>query len=99
VLTIQLGITIGAIYGSAALVQAGPLMVPAAAALPIVVALVITLVGNGHAYPPGRKKPCWRGPETTAGPSSTKTPQPESSNRQFALGFPHLPRKSQLQQQ
>jgi hypothetical protein len=32
VLTIQLGITIGALYGSAALVVAGPLLVPAAAA-------------------------------------------------------------------
>ncbi|MBT8161650.1 MULTISPECIES: MFS transporter [Arthrobacter] len=56
VLTIQLGITIGALYGSAALVLAGPLMVPVAAALPVVVALVITLAGKRHAYPPGRKE-------------------------------------------
>ena len=34
VLTIQLGITIGALYGSAALVVAGPLMAPVAAAVP-----------------------------------------------------------------
>jgi predicted MFS family arabinose efflux permease len=47
VLTIQLGITIGALYGSAALVVAGPLMVPVAAALPVVVALFITLAGRG----------------------------------------------------
>lgn len=39
VLTIQLGITIGAVYASAALVLAGPLMVPVAAALPVVIAL------------------------------------------------------------
>ncbi|WP_087874530.1 MFS transporter [Arthrobacter globiformis] len=59
VLTIQLGITIGALYGSAALVLAGPLMVPVAAALPVVVALVITLAGRRHAYPPGRKERGW----------------------------------------
>ena len=56
VLTIQLGITVGALYGSAALVLAGPLMVPVAAALPVAVALVITLAGKRHAYPPGRKE-------------------------------------------
>ncbi|MDR6558214.1 putative MFS family arabinose efflux permease [Arthrobacter pascens] len=56
VLTIQLGITVGALYGSAALVLAGPLLVPVAAAVPVVVALVITLAGRSHAYPPGRKE-------------------------------------------
>lgn len=56
VLTIQLGITIGALYGSAALVVAGPLMVPVAAAVPVVVALVVTRAGRKHAYPPGRKE-------------------------------------------
>ncbi|MEW1820885.1 MFS transporter [Arthrobacter sp. NPDC080031] len=63
VLTIQLGITIGALYGSAALVLAGPLMVPVAAALPVVVALVITLTGKRHAYPPGRKEAGWSEPK------------------------------------
>lgn len=47
VLTIQVGITIGALYGSAALVLAGPLMVPVAAAVPVAVALVITLRAGG----------------------------------------------------
>lgn len=56
VLTIQLGITVGALYGSAALVLAGPLLVPVAAALPVAVALFITLAGRTHAYPPGRKE-------------------------------------------
>jgi predicted MFS family arabinose efflux permease len=56
VLTIQVGITIGAVYGSPALVIAGPIMVPVAAALPVAVALVITLAGRRHAYPPGRKE-------------------------------------------
>jgi predicted MFS family arabinose efflux permease len=63
VLTIQLGITIGALYGSAALVLAGPLMVPVAAALPVAVALVITLAGRRHAYPPGPKERGWSEPE------------------------------------
>ncbi|MEE2527569.1 MFS transporter [Pseudarthrobacter sp. J75] len=53
VLTIQLGITIGALYGSAALVVAGPLLVPAAAALPVIVALAIAFAGRKAAYPPG----------------------------------------------
>lgn len=62
VLTIQPGITIGALYGSAALVVAGPLLVPAAAALPVVSAMVITYAGRNAAYPPGpresiRKRP------------------------------------------
>lgn len=63
VLTIQLGITVGALYGSAALVLAGPLMVPVAATLPVAVALVITLAGRKHAYPPGRKESGWSEPE------------------------------------
>jgi predicted MFS family arabinose efflux permease len=63
VLTIQLGITVGALYGSAALVLAGPLMVPIAAALPVAVALVITLAGRKYAYPPGRKEAGWSEPE------------------------------------
>ncbi|WP_426998451.1 MFS transporter [Pseudarthrobacter sp. N5] len=56
VLTIQIGITIGAVYGAAALVTAGPLLVPVAAAVPVVAALVITLAGRKHAYPPGPKE-------------------------------------------
>lgn len=50
VLTIQLGITVGGIYRSAALVLASPLMVPVAAALPVAVALVIRLTGKRNAY-------------------------------------------------
>lgn len=53
VLTIQLGITIGALYGSASLVLAGPLLVPAAAAIPVIVSLVIVLAGRKAAYPAG----------------------------------------------
>lgn len=63
VLTIQLGITVGALYGSAALILAGPLMVPVAAALPVAVALIITLAGRKHAYPAGRKERGWEEPE------------------------------------
>jgi predicted MFS family arabinose efflux permease len=72
VLTIQLGITIGAVYGSAALVLAGPLMVPVAAALPVVGALFITLAGRPQAYPAGRKERGWseQGRKETI-PSST----------------------------
>ena len=56
-LTIQLGITVGALYGAAALTTAGQLLVPVAAAVPVVVALVIMVTGRNHAYPPGPKEP------------------------------------------
>ncbi|WP_375134915.1 MFS transporter [Arthrobacter sp. HMWF013] len=56
VLTIQIGIMIGAMFGAAALTFAGPLLVPVAAAIPAVLALVITLTGRRHAYPPGPKE-------------------------------------------
>jgi MFS family permease len=62
VLTIQLGITIGALYGSAALVVAGPLLVPAAAALPVIAALLVTLGGRKAAYPPGPRESVWKSP-------------------------------------
>ncbi|MDJ0319455.1 MFS transporter [Pseudarthrobacter sp. PS3-L1] len=53
VLTIQIGITIGALYGAAALTLVGALLVPVAAAVPVVMALVLTFLGRGHAYPAG----------------------------------------------
>ncbi|MBT2532951.1 MFS transporter [Arthrobacter sp. ISL-48] len=62
VLTIQLGITIGALYGSASLVVAGPMLVPVAAALPVVAALVITVAGRKNAYPPGPREVVWKTP-------------------------------------
>lgn len=62
VLTIQLGITVGALYGSGALVAGGPLLVPVAAAVPVVAALVITLAGKRHAYPPGPREQVWLEP-------------------------------------
>jgi len=79
VLTIQLGITIGALYGSAALVVAGPLLVPAAAALPVIAALLVTFGGRKAAYPPGpsrigvedaaarRGRSCWGLPSSSRG--------------------------------
>lgn len=62
VLTIQVGITIGALYGSAALVTGGALLVPVAAALPVVAALVIALAGKKHAYPAGPRERIWLEP-------------------------------------
>ncbi|MCY1248701.1 hypothetical protein D9M72_621600 [compost metagenome] len=66
VLTIQLGITIGALYGAAALTTAGPLMVPVAAAVPVVAALVIMVTGRRHAYPPGPKEAGYVAPVAAA---------------------------------
>lgn len=63
VVTVQLGITIGALYGSAVLILAGPLLVAVAAAVPVVAALVMTLTGRKHAYPPGRKERGWTPPK------------------------------------
>ncbi len=56
VLTIQIGIMIGAMFGAAALTIAGPLLIPIAAAIPAVVAFVLILAGRRHAYPPGPKE-------------------------------------------
>ncbi|WP_426990627.1 MFS transporter [Pseudarthrobacter sp. Y6] len=56
VLTIQIGIMIGAMFGAAALTFAGPLLIPVAAAIPAVVAFVLILAGRRHAYPLGPKE-------------------------------------------
>ncbi|MCO4253961.1 MFS transporter [Pseudarthrobacter cellobiosi] len=56
VLTIQIGIMIGAMFGAAALTIAGPLLIPIAAAIPAAVAFVLILAGRRHAYPPGPKE-------------------------------------------
>ena len=72
VLTIQLGITVGALYGSAALVVGGPLLVPVAAALPVVVAWIITLAAKQHAYPPGPRERVWLEPRPVAKPIPDK---------------------------
>lgn len=73
VLTIQVGIMIGAMFGAAALTFAGPLLVPVAAAIPAAVAFVLVLVGRRHAYPPGSKErpnslPRGTTPESVSGP-------------------------------
>jgi len=56
VLTIQVGITIGAMFGAAALTLAGPALIPVAAAIPAIIAFVLILAGRRHAYPPGPKE-------------------------------------------
>lgn len=56
VLTIQVGITIGAMFGAAALTVAGPVLIPVAAAIPAAVAFVLILAGQRHAYPPGPRE-------------------------------------------
>lgn len=56
VLTIQVGITIGAMFGAAALTVAGPVLIPVAAAIPAAVAFVLILAGRRHAYPPGPRE-------------------------------------------
>jgi predicted MFS family arabinose efflux permease len=53
VVTIQLGIALGAWYGGAALGVIGAQLLPLAAAIPAAAALVITFAGRRHAYPPG----------------------------------------------
>jgi predicted MFS family arabinose efflux permease len=56
VLTIQVGITIGAMFGAAALTVAGPVLIPVAAAIPAAIAFVLILAGRRHAYPPGPRE-------------------------------------------
>lgn len=78
VLTIQLGITIGALYGSAALVAGGPLLVPVAAALPVVVALAIAFGGKRYAYPAGPRERLWLDPRPVQGSARDETQAPTS---------------------
>lgn len=56
VVTIQLGIALGAAYGALALGVAGAQFVPLAAAIPAAAALAMTIAGRRHAYPPGRSE-------------------------------------------
>ncbi|GAC1451156.1 MAG: MFS transporter [Pseudarthrobacter sp.] len=56
VLTIQVGITTGAMFGAAALTVAGPALIPVAAAIPAAVAFVLILAGRRHAYPLGPRE-------------------------------------------
>jgi len=71
VLTIQIGITIGAMFGAAALTFAGPALIPVAAAITAAVALVLILAARRHAYPPGREeRPLASLPGTAHGPAS-----------------------------
>jgi predicted MFS family arabinose efflux permease len=56
VLTIQVGITIGAMFGAVALTVAGPVLIPVAAAIPAATAFVLILAGRRHAYPPGQRE-------------------------------------------
>lgn len=64
VLTIQLGIAIGALYGGFALTLGGGLLLPWAAAIPAFLAITVILFGRTAAYPPG--------------PKERKAPQPAS---------------------
>ncbi|MCZ2404635.1 MFS transporter [Paenarthrobacter sp. Z7-10] len=56
VLTIQIGIAVGALYGAGALTAVGPLLLPLAAAVPAFAAFAIVLAGRSHAYPRGPKE-------------------------------------------
>lgn len=62
VLTTQLGIAVGAVYGGFALTNVGALWVPFAAAVPALASLLITLAGRRAAYPPGPKEVLRRRP-------------------------------------
>ena len=53
VVTIQLGIALGASYGAVAITSMGAALVPFAAAVPIVVALVIIVASRNSGYPAG----------------------------------------------
>jgi predicted MFS family arabinose efflux permease len=66
VLTIQIGIMIGAMFGAAALTITGPLLIPLAAAIPAVVAFVLILTGRRNAYPRGPKERLSAGAERTS---------------------------------
>jgi predicted MFS family arabinose efflux permease len=56
VLTTQLGIAVGAVYGGLALTLGGGLLVPLAAAIPAAVSLLLMYLGRSAAYPPGPRE-------------------------------------------
>lgn len=56
VLTIQLGIAIGAVYGGFAVTTLGPVNVPLAAALPVAASLALIFAGRAAAYRPGPRE-------------------------------------------
>ena len=56
VVTIQLGIAVGAGYGALALTTAGAQLVPLAAALPTAVALAIIIAARRGGYPAGPRE-------------------------------------------
>ncbi|WP_427016247.1 MFS transporter [Pseudarthrobacter sp. P1] len=56
VVTIQLGISIGAVYGALALTAAGALLVPLAAAIPAAAALAIAIASRRNGYPAGPRE-------------------------------------------
>jgi predicted MFS family arabinose efflux permease len=56
VVTIQLGIAVGAVYGAFALTSVGAQLVPLAAALPTAIALVIILASRRGGYPAGPRE-------------------------------------------
>lgn len=74
VLTTQLGIAAGALYGGLALDIAGGLLVPPAAAIPGFIALAIILAGRRGAYPPG--------PQEVKSLSTPATPDPSTAQEE-----------------
>lgn len=56
VVTIQLGIAVGAVYGAFALTSVGAQLVPLAAALPTAIALVIIIASRRGGYPSGPRE-------------------------------------------
>ncbi|MFI5085008.1 MAG: MFS transporter, partial [Actinomycetales bacterium] len=78
VLTIQIGIAVGAVYGALALTTAGALLVPLAAAVPTAVALLIVLTGRAAAYPPGPKER-----RTSKRPAAPAVDEPEAADGVF----------------
>ncbi|MEV7606828.1 MFS transporter [Paenarthrobacter sp. NPDC089322] len=56
VVTIQLGIAVGAAYGALALTAVGAQLVPLAAALPTAIALAIIIASRRGGYPAGRRE-------------------------------------------
>ncbi|WP_026556742.1 MFS transporter [Arthrobacter sp. 35W] len=56
VVTIQLGIAVGAVYGAVALTTAGALLVPLAAAIPAAAALAVAIASRRNGYPAGPRE-------------------------------------------
>ena len=87
VVTTQLGIALGAVYGGVAFDVAGVGLLPVAAALPAALALAIALRARHAAYPPGSREGAARARRYAGSPSTVTSTRPGQGASRPAIGL------------